>query len=371
MENIAKKLKELRASRNLTLMEAAKLAGFKNFQTLGKIENGLRGVRTDELVSLSKAYVFDINFFLLDKPKPSKARIFWRSNPNPPKDTSANNRFALLVDRYLHLGRLLNLPDDTLDLQGLPTADMTFEKASRLGEKYSEILRFGNRPALSMISILENECNLPIFYLEMPKDISAISLITDNNAAIGLNSIEPSWRQKFDVAHELFHILNRKSISDNCGKNDDSYFEKYANAFASALLLPRGILDNEIDIKRKKGDIGIPALIAIACDFGISLPALLWRLVNIGRMKKKDVEDVLATEAVRDYNKLSRKNKTTDSPHISHKYVSRVFEAVSSGHMSKMRAAEYLDVSISKLAETFQKAGLTLQEESDIEVAIM
>ncbi len=371
MGSIAKKLRDLRISRELTLEQAAKLAGFRNFQTLSKIEKGTRSVKAEELVSLAKAYSFDINLFLLDEPKPSKMRIFWRSDPNPPEDKSAQAQFTMFFERYIHLIKILDLSTSNLNLPVQPINDMNLKNADSLGDTYSGLLKLGDRPALSLSSILENEYNLPIFYLPLPEGASAISLIANGNAAICVNYSDAPWRQRFDIAHELFHIIYKKSISDKCGENETNLFEKCANAFASAILLPKNALDKEIDVRRKKEKIGIASLIAMAYDFGVSLSALLWRLVNIRRLKKSLAKEILDSGDIKEYDKDLRKKESRDIPHISQKYVCMVFEAVNQGQMSQMRAAEYLEIPVSKLEDVFANIGLVLREESDIEITLV
>ena len=365
MGSIAGKLRSLRISSELTLEQAAKMAGFRNFQTLSKIEKGTRSVKAEELVSLAKAYSFDINLFLLDEPKPRNMRIFLRADPNPPKDKSVHAKFTMYFERYLHLIKTLDLSTNTLNLPVQPIGDMNLKNADSLGDTYTGLLKLGDRPALSLSSILENEYNLPIFYLPLPEGVSAISLIADDKAAICVNQNDALWRQRFDIAHELFHILHKQSISAKCGEDETSLSEKCANAFAAALLLPKNALDKEIDVRRKKEQIGIAALISIACDFGVSLSALIWRLVNIRRLKKHLAMKILDSESTKEYDKNFRKKESRDTPHISHKYICMVFEAVNQGSMSQIRAAEYLEIPVSKLEEMFLNAGLILREEPD------
>ena len=66
---ISKRLKEARNSIKMTLKEAAKLAGFKHYQTLAKIENGKRSIKAVELAKLSNVYARDVDFFLTTKPQ--------------------------------------------------------------------------------------------------------------------------------------------------------------------------------------------------------------------------------------------------------------------------------------------------------------
>jgi Zn-dependent peptidase ImmA (M78 family)/transcriptional regulator with XRE-family HTH domain len=373
MPSIAKKLKNIRVSQGLTLEQAAKSAGFRNFQTLSKIEKGTRNIKAEELVALAKAYSFDINLFLLDEPKPKDVRMFWRSDPNPPVDKSAQVKFSLFFERYLYLIKILELSDSNLSLPIQPIGEINLKSADNLGERYAGLLKLGDRPALSLGSILENEHNLPIFYIPLPEGASAISLMANGSAAVCVNVHDVPWRQRFDIAHELFHIIYKKSISDACGKNETSFFEKCANAFAAALLLPKNALEKEIDLRRKKEKFGIATLIAIACDFGVSLPALVWRLVNIRRLKKSLAKEILESDAVKEYDKNLRKHeiKRKTQIFISHKYLCMVFEAVNKGLMSQARAAQYLNIPISKLENVLLNAGLVLKEEADIEITLV
>lgn len=371
MPKIGKKLKKIRESIGLTLEDAAKLAGFKHFQTLSKIENEKRAIKVEELTALAKTYGFDINFFLLDEPKPTHSQIFWRADPNPPKDRSYENRFQMFFERYLHLEKLLGISQTGIMLPKFDFPKMDYTIAADYGEKYSEILKLGDRPALSLLSILENDYHLPIFYLRLPEDASAISIISNGNAAICVNRSEAPWRQKFDIAHELYHIVYQKSISKKCGMTDKSFYEKCANAFASALLLPQDILEKEIKRRKEKTSFDLLALVVLAYEFGVSLAALIWRLVNLNRLNRNRAENILSSSAVKGYDKSIRKQQSRDIPHISQRYTQMVFEAINHGMMSKMRAAEYLDVSVNEIETVFSNAGLIFKENSDIEISVM
>ncbi|MCK4672706.1 hypothetical protein KAT67_01855, partial [candidate division WOR-3 bacterium] len=89
------------------------------------------------------------------------------------------------------------------------------------------------------------------------------------------------------------------------------------------------------------------------------------------RLKKSLAKATLNSEDIKKHNRDLRKKESRDIPHISQKYVCMVFEAVNQGLMSQMRAAEYLDIPVSKLEEMFLNAGLVLKEESDIEITLM
>lgn len=364
MPDVAAILKERRELLGLTLKEVAKLAGFRYLQTLHKIENGARAIKVDELSALARVYSLDINLLLLGEKATSDYEVFWRADPNPPLDRSCEQKFRLYFDRYIHLEKILGKTKAETGFPHFEFERMNLKTAGVLGGKYSELLKLGDRPALSLASILEKEYNTPIFFLSLPNDSSAISLISNGRSAICVNQTEAPWRRSFDIAHELFHIIYKKSISEECGTTDTTLYEKLANAFASALLLPKDSLEREINQRADKNTpFTISILVVVARDLGVSLAALIWRLVNLGYMKRSIAKKILLSDAVKNIDKEARKNESWSIPHISQQYLYMVFEAVNQSLMSKIRGAEYIDVSVGLLEEIFSKAGLVLEED--------
>ena len=94
-----------------------------------------------------------------------------------------------------------------------------------------------------------------------------------DDPAIFINSMESKARQRFTLAHEIGHIIERQVYAE-----DDEYsfvdyrlsgtrnlHEFFANEFAGALLMP------EPEFKRKLEEVG-PVLTAL--HFGVSVPAV-------------------------------------------------------------------------------------------------
>ena len=370
MRNIPQRLKQIRQSLGLKLKEAARMAGFRDFQTLSKIETGKRSIKAEELIALAKAYSFDVNFFLGDKIETAQHKIHWRAEERPSNTKITESKLKMYFDRYLRLQEILGYKEKKQRLFEITQPIESIDEATEYGEKYSYDLKLGDRPALSLSTILEEKCNLPIFYFKLPKGTSALSLISNGRAAICVNYLDAPWRRNFDIAHEIFHIIYKYAHPMTCGKSDNLIQEKFANAFASAFLLPKDSLFKDIKRRKSKGQITLNDLMILACEYEVSLAALLWRLVNLEKLDRKNADKILSSSGVKEYNKQIRKSKSRKTPHISQKYLCMVFEAVSRGLMSKMRAAEYLGVGVIELEEIFLKAGLTMQEESDFEIPI-
>lgn len=90
--------------------------------------------------------------------------------------------------------------------------------------------------------------------------------------------------KSFTLAHELSHILGRRSAISNNYQSDND-IEKYCNAFAVALLLPRNEVVDFIDKKRLKFDnyeIAIESSDNISRQFKCSVSASLLRAIELG-----------------------------------------------------------------------------------------
>jgi hypothetical protein len=118
--------------------------------------------------------------------------------------------------------------------------------------KIAEYLWLGSRPAYGLLNVLENDLQIKILHLPLDNGISGASLVDDRlGAGMLINANDVPWRKNFDMAHELFHIvtrgiLSREEIGDGTAKTNP---EKFANAFASSLLLPKR---KEMDLTMRK-----------------------------------------------------------------------------------------------------------------------
>lgn len=367
---ISKRLKEARKSVEMTLKEAAKKAGFRNYQTLAKIENGKRSVKAVELAKLSDVYARDISFFLSDSPAKFSFSISWRKSKAKLKLSKDEQRLKTLLERYLSLKERLGIKESSPPLPLIGEKHLSYESATEYGEEYSEILGLGKRPALTLSEILEKDRNIPVFYLELPEGTSAATISSSNISAICINANEAPWRKNFDLAHELFHLIYPSQKPSHCGFNNTANIEKWANAFASALLLPGDEIQKFINKFRKEKKLPIINIMLEAKDFGVSTSALLWRLVNLGWIKRDDVEQLLQSELLKEKDREIRSKIPWESSYLSHRFISMIFKAVSEGLLSRARAAEYLFVNLAELNSVFLKEGYNPDEDYSAKVLI-
>lgn len=110
----------------------------------------------------------------------------------------------------------------------------------------------------------------------------------EDAAVIAINSTMSEGRQRFSLAHELYHYKYGKSgetsiCSTSLSASDTTDVEQAADRFASYLLLPLGAYEDRLEeAKARKGQLELADLIWLEQRYGISHKAMLWRLTTDG-----------------------------------------------------------------------------------------
>ena len=86
---------------------------------------------------------------------------------------------------------------------------------------------------------------------------------------VGINLLRPIVRQRFTAAHELCHHLKDVHSSFMCATNAKSEIEKYAENFASELLMPTAELRKQAQKYAKGGYVDLDGVLLIADYFGV------------------------------------------------------------------------------------------------------
>ena len=216
----------------------------------------------------------------------------------------------------------------------------------------------GDIPSASLKQILEEKYYIKIFHL--PFHGSAISTLSENfGTAILLNKDSKLWRRNFDLAHELFHLLTWGVFRVDGSRSDEpsEYEEKLANAFASRLLLPTDTVKDRIEAAKSNGhEVSFDALDEIAREFGVSLEALLWRMLYL---YNKPVEEIDKYIEQAKKVKTSRPLRRSDEPDkLPERYCSLAIRALRESKLSLMQFAKYMDLS-------YQQAQQYMAEDED------
>lgn len=149
---------------------------------------------------------------------------------------------------------------------------------------------------IDIFSLIHNNDDLTIVFYPMSSRVSGICIRDVNNKIIGVNSTSTYGRQRFTIAHELYHLFfhedfKRVVCSTDFETNKDPQ-EKEADMFASYFLAPYEALTFFIKnkLKKEKQRLELEDVVKIEQYFGMSRQAILWRLVNDGYLSHKKAD---------------------------------------------------------------------------------
>jgi Zn-dependent peptidase ImmA (M78 family)/transcriptional regulator with XRE-family HTH domain len=374
---IADALKKERESLKYTVKHIAEKMGFSNYQTLSNIESGEREIKAWELAKLAEIYGRKIDFFISEQTGISYPKVLWREPTKTKETIEAERQFLLFCQNYKRLKELTSEDDAKLPL--FPFLSIEKKKFQRegfnyvveLSEQCRRVLNLGGRPAYSMSNVVEQVFGLLVLYMDLGIGGSGASTSSDFGTAILINSSDAPWRRNYDLAHELFHLITWDMFTDEeiypKLKNAKSEVEQWADAFASAILLPEEEVRREFFKKLKNNEITYISLVEIAREFKVSIEALLWRLVNLRMLKKKDVLNCIEKGKIKDTDKKMRIEDWIDEkPYLSSRYIALAIKALQMGRISKAKFAEYLNKPFSEVSSFLKKYGYDENEDYSI-----
>lgn len=152
----------------------------------------------------------------------------------------------------------------------------------QLGEDYAS--------PIDIFSLVKSLENLTVFFYPMGANISGICYKGPSSNLIAINSEMSLGRQRFSLAHELYHLYfddNNITAISSMKIGEGNLIEKNADQFASYFLVPPIALHNSIqELLEKKADnkLVIGDIIKLEQHFGVSHQAMLYRLLSEGKI---------------------------------------------------------------------------------------
>lgn len=368
---IGAKLKNIREKLGMTLVQVSELMGFSNYQTLSNIEFGKRSITAQELSSIVRIYSLDIGSILLNK-KREPVTVLWRNKSETSKAKQKEQEFLKMCKDYDLLEKKCELEADKVyERIGFEPRDLTYENAKETAKKIVRDHGFGDMPSYLIEKILEEKMGIKIIYLDLGEIGSAASTKGEFGAAILVNRTEAPWRIKFNIAHELFHIITWDIVEKEkiqCKDDGGSLIEKLANCFASSLLLPQKPVIEEVSKRIKENEISFSDCIYIARKFGVSTEAFLWRLVDLRLCDPDEIKKSLQEGIIKSLDKEKRRDdwRSAEFPIISDRYVYLAIKCLGKGLISKGKLAELLRIERAALPEFLEASGYIEEGERDI-----
>lgn len=142
---------------------------------------------------------------------------------------------------------------------------------------------------IDIFAIAKQIESLTIVMYPFSERISGMCIKQEDSNVIAINSTMSYGRQRFSLAHELYHLYYCENvgttISSTSYDENNNEIENDANTFASYLLAPYNSLKDKLNEIYSIDDI---ALIKLEHYFGISNQALLRRLLKENAITEKE-----------------------------------------------------------------------------------
>lgn len=132
----------------------------------------------------------------------------------------------------------------------------------------------------------------------------------DDFPIIGINLKRPIVRQRFTAAHELCHHLKDVNSGFMCAVNSKSEIERYAENFASELLMPTTELRKQVQKYEQNGYIDLDGVLKVADYFGVSFQSCLFKIAyRLHKIKGDTDSDKLRKKAGKYKPMIKRKEQ--------------------------------------------------------------
>jgi Zn-dependent peptidase ImmA (M78 family) len=174
----------------------------------------------------------------------------------------------------------------------------TDQDAETLAEMERARLGLGEAPITDLMDLLDAKVGIRTFLIPVAQNNwSSVSVQSRNRRpCIAVNSKDEVYRRQFDLAHEYGHVLVHLFRKDGPPAHIDlgtpvgrtTADERFADAFASAFLMPRRAVLSHLDLmlRTNAGRFTDFDLVHMAMRFGVSGQAMTTRLVALRKVSR-------------------------------------------------------------------------------------
>lgn len=293
IEVIPIRIREARVARGFSMIDLADRIGVTR-QAISKYELGASRIGVDKLLSMCEVLDFPLDFFLKPKEdssdRSSKSVVFFRS-VNIPKKTKSiyKQKIEFISEILCFLERYIDFPPlDLLDARNVKSQGYLSDS-----EIESIALNLRNNWGLGLDPI-DNLANL---LLKKGFIVSRVELETVKTDALSRWHEERPYiiigsdkncavRSRFDLAHELGHLLLHSHLEQEDISKNHKQIEKEANKFAGAFLLPYESFSNDIY------NINIDNFIVLKKKWKVSISSMIRRCYDLDLITDKQYSNL-------------------------------------------------------------------------------
>lgn len=134
------------------------------------------------------------------------------------------------------------------------------------------------------------------------KELEGIYLPPEDDtdiAVVGINNRRPVTRQRFTAAHEICHHIKDRISKALCPIGNKSMAEKFADVFASAVLMPLKELIEQTEQFEKDGYVSFEDIVFISDYFAVSFESCVFRIAYMLNKIEGDITPKVLKSKIR------------------------------------------------------------------------
>lgn len=248
---------------------------------------------------------------------------------------------------YLELEHLSGLPIPQLPKHNIDPGRGVLREAERIADLARTQLGLGpTLPAVQLRELMEERLAIKTFVLAADSPLSGACIFHEEVGGCVLVIVKAIPHMLYTLAHELGHLLAHRDTPtvDQNLFGLKSAKEQFANAFAANLLMPRAAVQELFAATyRSRTTFGNLEVIHMARHFGVSFPAILWRLQNLRLITPQAHEQLKAARPGGGAGRVSRvEDKQRFWYPLPERYVFLALSAYNRGEISIGRLSELL-----------------------------
>ncbi len=286
------RLKMARKAKQLSMEKLAEQVGLSTM-SISKYENNKMNPDSTMLLKLANALDVKVEFFFRVfelELTPVKMRSHSRLSKSDERMVEA--RVLEYVERYFEA--ISFLPDDKA--AALPKKSFnSLDDIERVALELRKEWDIGLDPIDSLVRTLEDK-GIIIYFVDSLEKLDALTFKANSTHVIAVKKDVPGDRQRFNIAHELGHI-----ILDIPEDMDEGEEEKAAHRFAGAFLVPEPVVRMELGEKRTY--VSVEELYLLKHKYGLSIQAWIRRGQDLGIITHHVYQSLMGMFSARGWRK--------------------------------------------------------------------
>lgn len=343
-KHIANRIKNARNLKCLSQQEVADGIGVSK-QMISKYENGEAIPTSSKLIQLSKLFGLKVDYFFSSfQIEFGELSFRKKSNFSIKKQNSLKEQIKINLENYL-------LVEDSLSIDYTFRNCIKDRKVENIEDIESIVIslrsewNIGIDPIHNIIQLLEDKEIKIIELFDVDHKFDGMATYVNNKfPVIVVNGNFPIERKRFTLLHELGHLLL------NLPECEVNIAESFCNRFAAEFLFPRQIVIKEFGGKRDY--IMLSELISTQKKYGISIPAIMYRLVDCEIISKQ--RHINFYKKIKLDANLEKKVNLSrfETPEKSERFEQLVYRALAQEKISISKASSLLNKNMDVILES-------------------